>query len=135
MVGFGLSSNSILTTFHSFLNCRRQNSVRPNEGMAEREGLFAPSLGLTARFARASLASAPLFKIAPSDFVEPEGSHLPPYSQLEKCSLRELFSNWRRGRDSNPRWRFKPPYSLSRGAPSASRPPLRYHYRSNKSLF
>ena len=31
---------------------------------------------------------------------------------------------WRRERDSNPRWRFKPPYSLSRGAPSASRPSL-----------
>ncbi len=33
------------------------------------------------------------------------------------------FSIWRRGRDSNPRWAFDP-YSLSRGAPSASRPPL-----------
>ena len=31
---------------------------------------------------------------------------------------------WRRGRDSNPRWAFDP-YSLSRGAPSAARPPLR----------
>ena len=31
--------------------------------------------------------------------------------------------NWRRGRDSNPRW--VSPYSLSRGAPSATRPPLR----------
>ena len=30
---------------------------------------------------------------------------------------------WRRGRDSNPRWAFGP-YSLSRGAPSAARPPL-----------
>ena len=30
---------------------------------------------------------------------------------------------WRRGRDSNPRWAFNP-YSLSRGAPSATRPPL-----------
>ena len=31
---------------------------------------------------------------------------------------------WRRGRDSNPRWAVNP-YSLSRGAPSAARPPLR----------
>ena len=31
---------------------------------------------------------------------------------------------WRRERDSNPRWAFNP-YSLSRGAPSATRPPLR----------
>ena len=30
---------------------------------------------------------------------------------------------WRRGRDSNPRWGISP-YSLSRGAPSAARPPL-----------
>jgi hypothetical protein len=34
---------------------------------------------------------------------------------------------WRRGRDSNPRWAFNP-YSLSRGAPSATRPPLRDIY-------
>ena len=33
-------------------------------------------------------------------------------------------SGWRRERDSNPRWDFVP-YSLSRGAPSAARPPLR----------
>ncbi len=33
-------------------------------------------------------------------------------------------SRWRRGRDSNPRWGISP-YSLSRGAPSAARPPLR----------
>src|ERR1035438_9220976 len=31
---------------------------------------------------------------------------------------------WRRGRDSNPRWAFDP-YALSRGAPSTTRPPLR----------
>src|SRR5690606_25063240 len=31
---------------------------------------------------------------------------------------------WRRGRDSNPRYRVRV-YSLSRGAPSATRPPLR----------
>ena len=35
-----------------------------------------------------------------------------------------LFSYWRRGRDSNPRWAFDP-YALSRGAPSTTRPPLR----------
>ncbi len=31
---------------------------------------------------------------------------------------------WRRERDSNPRWAFDP-YTLSRGAPSTTRPPLR----------
>ena len=35
------------------------------------------------------------------------------------------FVCWRRERDSNPRWAFDP-YSLSRGAPSATRPPLRF---------
>src|SRR5579875_147673 len=34
-------------------------------------------------------------------------------------------TNWRRGRDSNPRSGFVARYSLSRGAPSASRAPLR----------
>ena len=33
--------------------------------------------------------------------------------------------DWRRGWDSNPRWGISP-YSLSRGAPSAARPPLRF---------
>jgi hypothetical protein len=32
--------------------------------------------------------------------------------------------NWRRERDSNPRWAFDP-YTLSRGAPSTTRPSLR----------
>lgn len=35
-----------------------------------------------------------------------------------------IVTNWRRGRDSNPRYRVRV-YSLSRGAPSATRPPLR----------
>jgi hypothetical protein len=35
-----------------------------------------------------------------------------------------LLLYWRRGRDSNPRWAINP-YALSRGAPSATRPPLR----------
>jgi hypothetical protein len=33
--------------------------------------------------------------------------------------------SWRRGRDSNPRRAFDP-YALSRGAPSTTRPPLRF---------
>jgi hypothetical protein len=42
------------------------------------------------------------------------------------CCCRKLQknTNWRRERDSNPRWAFGP-YSLSRGAPSASRSSLR----------
>ena len=32
---------------------------------------------------------------------------------------------WRRGRDSNPRYKFKLVCALSRGVPSTSRPPLR----------
>jgi hypothetical protein len=39
--------------------------------------------------------------------------------------LAPLRGNWRRERDSNPRWSFMSPYSLSRGAPSAARPSLR----------
>jgi hypothetical protein len=35
-----------------------------------------------------------------------------------------IFSVWRRERDSNPRWAFDP-YTLSRGAPSTTRPSLR----------
>ena len=42
-----------------------------------------------------------------------------------------LLNYWRRGRDSNPRWAFNP-YSLSRGAPSAARPPLRNDWRIPK---
>jgi hypothetical protein len=39
-------------------------------------------------------------------------------------SSKQLLTYWRRGRDSNPRWAFDP-YTLSRGAPSTTRPPLR----------
>ncbi len=41
---------------------------------------------------------------------------------------------WRRGRDSNPRWAFNP-YSLSRGAPSATRPPLHRGCRKTTTLY
>ena len=41
-----------------------------------------------------------------------------------RICYRFLWQKWRRGRDSNPRWGISP-YSLSRGAPSATRPPLR----------
>ena len=40
---------------------------------------------------------------------------------LDRCR-----KEWRSGRDSNPRWAFDP-YSLSRRAPSTTRPPLRMH--------
>jgi hypothetical protein len=40
-----------------------------------------------------------------------------------KC-LKARRINWRRERDSNPRWAFDP-YTLSRGAPSTTRPSLR----------
>ena len=45
------------------------------------------------------------------------------FSNLNKA-LRQLGHGWRRGRDSNPRYGIAV-YSLSRGAPSATRPPLR----------
>jgi hypothetical protein len=49
--------------------------------------------------------------------------HINPFNR--KGAMTGPFPvEWRRGRDSNPRWAFDP-YSLSRGAPSASRPPLR----------
>src|SRR5882672_675550 len=41
----------------------------------------------------------------------------------EKITLANS-KNWRRERDSNPRWAFDP-YALSRGAPSTTRPSLR----------
>jgi hypothetical protein len=43
-----------------------------------------------------------------------------------EAALRQILSvpNWRRERDSNPRWAFDP-YALSRGAPSTTRPSLR----------
>jgi hypothetical protein len=40
-----------------------------------------------------------------------------------RSTLAVVFLFWRRERDSNPRWAFGP-YSLSRGAPSATRPSL-----------
>ena len=42
---------------------------------------------------------------------------------IEKGAQDPFLFGWRRGRDSNPRWAFDP-YALSRGAPSAARPPL-----------
>ena len=42
---------------------------------------------------------------------------------IEKGAQAPFLFGWRRGRDSNPRWAFDP-YALSRGAPSAARPPL-----------
>ncbi len=41
-----------------------------------------------------------------------------------KARLRGLFGNWRRPRDSNPRYRFKPVCFLSREVPSTTRPGL-----------
>ncbi len=41
-----------------------------------------------------------------------------------KNAPRGAFSYWRRRRDSNPRYRFKPICSLSRGVPSTTRPLL-----------
>ena len=49
------------------------------------------------------------------------------------CNSLFLMDKWRRGRDSNPRWAFNP-YSLSRGAPSATRPPLRDGRRIPKGV-
>ena len=46
-----------------------------------------------------------------------------PIGAASEASKREI-KKWRRGRDSNPR-RALGPYSLSRGAPSTTRPPLR----------
>jgi hypothetical protein len=43
---------------------------------------------------------------------------------LDGCHARKVHRNWRRVRDSNPRRAFDP-YTLSRGAPSTTRPTLR----------
>jgi hypothetical protein len=70
-------------------------------------------------------------KIAPGDFVEPtclcSRARIPALLRDELRSLtREILDiNWRRERDSNPRRAFDP-YTLSRGAPSTTRPSLRF---------
>ena len=48
----------------------------------------------------------------------------PPLSMIKKGLAESLFYWWRRRRDSNPRYAINV-YSLSRGAPSATRPLLR----------
>ncbi len=62
-------------------------------------------------------------------FVEPSFQLSIPAlraSTNEKAPLEGAFfiCKWRRVRDSNPRWAFDP-YTLSRGAPSTTRPTLR----------
>ena len=49
-----------------------------------------------------------------------------PLNYLSRVRIPRRISrkNWRRERDSNPRWAFDP-YTLSRGAPSTTRPSLR----------
>ncbi len=72
---------------------------------------------------------AALVKNRSYDFFEPwcyaRGSQPLSFPSNKKGpAFGGAFSIWRRERDSNPRWAFDP-YSLSRGAPSATRPPLR----------
>jgi hypothetical protein len=80
---------------------------------------------------RTVAAGAATSKIALGDFVEPPFPYLGFESPLRRhgSKLNETVENlpavWRRGRDSNPRWAFDP-YALSRGAPSTTRPPLRF---------
>jgi integrase len=65
--------------------------------------------------------SAPSITVAAPPFASGYASgHGRPTA---KCS-KPLRLNWRRERDSNPRWAFDP-YTLSRGAPSTTRPSLR----------
>lgn len=56
------------------------------------------------------------------------GCHKKRFSHAKTAGLRHrnpavLFADWRRGRDLNPGYPYEV-YSLSRGAPSAARPPL-----------
>ena len=58
--------------------------------------------------------------------VRPERFELPTPWFVARYSIQLSYGRiaWRRERDSNPRWDFVP-YSLSRGAPSTTRPSLR----------
>ena len=58
---------------------------------------------------------------------------LPYQGKVEKGRILAHIVCWRRGRDLNPRRGFKPPYSLSRRAPSTTRPPLLFEQNTGNS--
>ncbi len=64
--------------------------------------------------------------------VDIEGSN-PASSVMKKGSQGPLFHDWRRERDSNPRYGITV-YTLSRRAPSTTRPPLRKLYARSRSV-
>ena len=66
--------------------------------------------------------------------LEPEASHQNRPSRKYQMAPQGPFDIWRRERDSNPRWAFNP-YSLSRGAPSATRPSLQKTLFFNTALY
>ena len=109
---------------------------RGDSFQAEREGLQRTSLypALRARIAAQCLVQfAPGELVGPRDPLGRKGS-LPCRTVTNKNTRQKAgVFIWRRERDSNPRWAFDP-YSLSRGAPSAARPPLRKRFNYGASL-
>jgi hypothetical protein len=89
----------------------------------EREGLFGrpkrPASPLRGR-RRCAATFSPALRACESNPVGLSSSR--PLRQLKRDPSGSLF-NWRRGRDSNPRWAINP-YTLSRRAPSTARTPL-----------
>ena len=92
--------------------------------LAESEGLLAFELHLRkliSHFVRDQLCAVRRKQCL---LREPEGSH--SLIAKNKSPIAGACIFWRRARDSNPRYRFKPVCFLSREVPSTTRPALRF---------
>ncbi len=131
----GGSSNLKVRTPLSHLELRSTALKRPptlaqwrRERDCSRLGPLVPRYSLgTARAKTRVRPSPPLGR----RLVEPKGSNPLSYLELRSTGLKRppTSAQWRRERDSNPRWAFDP-YALSRGAPSTTRPSLRSRWNA-----